>query len=422
MTRKRHEKPVPSDIGGVTPEQSGVPGPQGQGEQCKANPDAVGPKYDFDIRFSWTPEGEKIDPPEVDSVGGRGTVVSIAKELRRILEGFEPVHGITSDEIARAAQAPAADTGAEPDPAAQAQADGGAQTGDGPAPAAAHHCGPCETSWNDVGGCPNCGCWSTEDLRTEVVDLTEKNDRLSASLRAAEQERDQQRDRAMQTEAQADASERAATQFYVGGQRYQTERDEARAQVERLTTDLAGARQRAAGRLREAAAGRLEYTEGLKGSDNPSLVEQRETLEFQAAMLERAARVVEGDDEPLFNWLPSWRWSQEMWDSIKPKPAPDRNGDLLTPGVEGRKFDITLDGMHWESCPIPPTHDEPAEWAVIGWDVEEGCEFIDRTPGSREEAQEQIRWFCSDRRHRDCRIVCRTVGDWVTAEVPTDGE
>lgn len=70
-----------------------------------------------------------------------------------------------------------------------------------------------------------------------------------------------------------------------------------------LTTD------EAAGRLRMAAAGREEYAKRMEGSDDPSLIKQRETLLLQATTLRHAADVVEGDFGPLYSWLPSWRWT-----------------------------------------------------------------------------------------------------------------
>jgi predicted nucleic acid-binding Zn-ribbon protein len=64
-----------------------------------------------------------------------------------------------------------------------------AENGPADEPTDAHHCGPCKTSWNDLGGCPSCGCFSTEDLREEVVSLSDEvsqlradRDRLSAEV------------------------------------------------------------------------------------------------------------------------------------------------------------------------------------------------------------------------------------------------
>lgn len=67
----------------------------------------------------------------------------------------------------------------------------------------------------------------------------------------------------------------------------------------------------AAGLLRAAAAGRREYARGLDG-ETGVLGRSREDLELQASTLEQAARVVEGDLGPLYGWLPSWRWTDEM--------------------------------------------------------------------------------------------------------------
>lgn len=72
----------------------------------------------------------------------------------------------------------------------------------------------------------------------------------------------------------------------------------------------------ATGRLRMAAAGREEYATSLEGAENPSLIEQREALQYEAALLRDAARVVEGDLGPLYRWLPSWWWTEEMVGSL----------------------------------------------------------------------------------------------------------
>lgn len=64
--------------------------------------------------------------------------------------------------------------------------------------------------------------------------------------------------------------------------------------------------------LRKAADGRDEYAAALDGSDNRRLIEQRELLRVEASVLRRAARVVDGDLGPMFGWLPSWRWTDEM--------------------------------------------------------------------------------------------------------------
>jgi len=68
---------------------------------------------------------------------------------------------------------------------------------------------------------------------------------------------------------------------------------------------------RAADLLRAAAAGRLEY---LASCPNQSA---RDVLETEASTLRHAADVVEGDLRPLYGWLPSWRWTDEMLAAAK---------------------------------------------------------------------------------------------------------
>jgi hypothetical protein len=63
---------------------------------------------------------------------------------------------------------------------------------------------------------------------------------------------------------------------------------------------------KAADLLRLAAAGRLEYLASCpEGS-------ARDVLEAEASTLRHAADVVEGDLRPLYGWLPSWRWTDDM--------------------------------------------------------------------------------------------------------------
>lgn len=57
--------------------------------------------------------------------------------------------------------------------------------------------------------------------------------------------------------------------------------------------------------LRAAAAGRREYMAAPPD-------EHRELLELQADTLDQAARIAAGDIEPLYELLPSWRWTDEM--------------------------------------------------------------------------------------------------------------
>lgn len=66
--------------------------------------------------------------------------------------------------------------------------------------------------------------------------------------------------------------------------------------------------------LRAAAAGRREYAgpEREGGSGNAKVDEMREVLLTQAATLDGAAKVADGDMGPLYGWLPSWRWTAAM--------------------------------------------------------------------------------------------------------------
>lgn len=76
--------------------------------------------------------------------------------------------------------------------------------------------------------------------------------------------------------------------------------------------------------LRAAAAGRREYAQSCTGQ---ALAEMNEALLHDAGVLEFAARVAEGDLGPLYGWLPSWRWTDEMTERIaedftaRPDPA-----------------------------------------------------------------------------------------------------
>lgn len=87
----------------------------------------------------------------------------------------------------------------------------------------------------------------------------------------------------------------------------------------------AGLRQEVAGLLREVAAGRLEYAAGYSHNEkNPVLVAQKRSLETEAATLEAAAKIAEGDTGPLYGLLPSWRWSEEMTAALYAKPEDGR--------------------------------------------------------------------------------------------------
>ena len=65
-------------------------------------------------------------------------------------------------------------------------------------------------------------------------------------------------------------------------------------------------------RLRLAAAGQREYAAGMANLAVPRQIEAHEELELVAAVLDRAALIADGDDGPLYNLLPSWRWTAEM--------------------------------------------------------------------------------------------------------------
>lgn len=62
--------------------------------------------------------------------------------------------------------------------------------------------------------------------------------------------------------------------------------------------------------LRAAAQGRREYADSHPRCEAWDRVV--ELLRMQADTLDQAARIAEGDLGPLYNWLPSWRWTPEM--------------------------------------------------------------------------------------------------------------
>lgn len=62
--------------------------------------------------------------------------------------------------------------------------------------------------------------------------------------------------------------------------------------------------------LRAAAAGRREYA-----TNAPP--EMADVLQTQAATLDTAAQVVDGDYGPLYGWLPSWRWTPGMEQQLR---------------------------------------------------------------------------------------------------------
>lgn len=74
----------------------------------------------------------------------------------------------------------------------------------------------------------------------------------------------------------------------------------ARLAAERVRAELAAL-------FKIAAEGRREYLRWMEG-----LVETQEALEHEAGLLDRAARVAAGDLGPLYWWLPTSMWTDEM--------------------------------------------------------------------------------------------------------------
>lgn len=87
-------------------------------------------------------------------------------------------------------------------------------------------------------------------------------------------------------------------------------------------------RDRLFGLLAEAAAGRREYA--VNAPEASALV-----LEDEARQLEAVARLVRGDMTAMTAWLPSWRWTAEMCEEIRPagteRSPSDASYDLLWP-------------------------------------------------------------------------------------------
>jgi hypothetical protein len=73
-----------------------------------------------------------------------------------------------------------------------------------------------------------------------------------------------------------------------------------------------------AGLFRACAAGRREYLRTIEqhirqaGPGARDVVPSADMLRHEAAVLDAVARVIDGDLGPLYNWLPSWRWTKEM--------------------------------------------------------------------------------------------------------------
>lgn len=57
--------------------------------------------------------------------------------------------------------------------------------------------------------------------------------------------------------------------------------------------------------LRYAASARREYLAGAPE-------DLRQIVEAECATLDAAAELAEGNMRPLYGWLPSWRWTEEM--------------------------------------------------------------------------------------------------------------
>ncbi len=66
-----------------------------------------------------------------------------------------------------------------------------------------------------------------------------------------------------------------------------------------------------AGLLRYAAEGRREYLRDVPDDMRP-------LVEVEVSTLENAAVVAEGRLDPLYGWLPSWRWTEEMTAELRP--------------------------------------------------------------------------------------------------------
>lgn len=69
-------------------------------------------------------------------------------------------------------------------------------------------------------------------------------------------------------------------------------------------------RQDLADLFRKCAAGRRQLLRSLEGDER--FRESCDALRLQAHTLDDAARVVEGELSPLYDWLPSWQWTKPM--------------------------------------------------------------------------------------------------------------
>jgi len=67
--------------------------------------------------------------------------------------------------------------------------------------------------------------------------------------------------------------------------------------------------------FRYAAQGRREYLAGIPD-------DMRTTMEVEVATLEAAAMVADGRLDPLYGWLPSWRWTDQMQAALDESDQP----------------------------------------------------------------------------------------------------
>jgi hypothetical protein len=69
--------------------------------------------------------------------------------------------------------------------------------------------------------------------------------------------------------------------------------------------------------FRECASGRREYLRTIESyvrekDGGQDFAPSADALRLQADTLDAVARVINGDLGPLYDWLPSWRWTDEM--------------------------------------------------------------------------------------------------------------
>lgn len=100
----------------------------------------------------------------------------------------------------------------------------------------------------------------------------------------------------------------------------------------------------AEGLFRALAAGRREYTDRLDPAD-PRQAEHRDDLLAEAATWDLAARIAAGDYGPLYDLLPSWRWTDAMHQRV----LSSTSGETTTADVEVLGRRTTADEL-----PVPP--------------------------------------------------------------------